>query len=474
MAGKLTKGRRALYWITGAVVVIVVLYSVLSRSIERRVAAKMAHAEAAGFPFKGSDLTEAFEKPASENAAPYYDHIKAKANSLTYTDAQLGRELAEAGVVAAFTHEEWDALAIYLAEYEPVLADIEKGSKLPYCYFPKDWDLGYMVLFPEYADLKTVTKHLASRMRLRIHEGDIDGAIEDLDTLSAFAGHVRQQPILIGLLVSIACDSIISKAIEVELPAAARDPRLLAAFRRYAEGKPESWNLSGVIASEAFFSYWGIENIAGTGKFSEIYSYGYVGAGSPRKSISSYVTDAAMASPYSLRKIKSAVLDVWTPTIAEYRPGDDEKGTIEALERRFSEATQDSLFAEVYLDIMSPVYAGFWQSLYRARAQRRMLLAALDLIEHRSETGAWPESLDSAYIDPFDGKPLRYRIDGDGFRIWSVGWDGNDDGGVTRKEDNDNWDDVLVYPLVLVPFESPNAQAGPAGFIPPPAAVSLP
>ena len=38
-----------------------------------------------------------------------------------------------------------------------------------------------------------------------------------------------------------------------------------------------------------------------------------------------------------------------------------------------------------------------------------------------------PEFLASVPIDPFDGKPMRYRREGDGWVLWSVGSDRKDD-----------------------------------------------
>ena len=47
------------------------------------------------------------------------------------------------------------------------------------------------------------------------------------------------------------------------------------------------------------------------------------------------------------------------------------------------------------------------------------------VLVYRKEHGAWPETLaacmDKVPVDPFDGKPLRYRLTEKGFVVSSVG-----------------------------------------------------
>ena len=67
-----------------------------------------------------------------------------------------------------------------------------------------------------------------------------------------------------------------------------------------------------------------------------------------------------------------------------------------------------------------------------ARAQ-----VALALVACHNETGEWPESMDQLRKivkwdlpqDPFSGKDLLYRRDGEGWVLYSVGPDLKDDGG---------------------------------------------
>ena len=88
-----------------------------------------------------------------------------------------------------------------------------------------------------------------------------------------------------------------------------------------------------------------------------------------------------------------------------------------------------------------------WMSPYRVVVQDLGMLArtraaemALAIERARLATGAVvaePADLVGAYVervpaDPFDGAPLRYRLLGPGYLIYSVGEDGVDDGGRMR------------------------------------------
>jgi hypothetical protein len=72
-------------------------------------------------------------------------------------------------------------------------------------------------------------------------------------------------------------------------------------------------------------------------------------------------------------------------------------------------------------------------------ARQRCLSAVVAVQRHRLRHGQPPESLnavDSALLgpaseppDPFDGQPLRYKIEESRVLVYSVGPDGKDDGG---------------------------------------------
>jgi hypothetical protein len=87
----------------------------------------------------------------------------------------------------------------------------------------------------------------------------------------------------------------------------------------------------------------------------------------------------------------------------------------------------------------------------RYRAILRCIVATLAVERYRLAHDHWPDSLGDLVpaqlrdvpTDPFDGKPLRYlQLDG-GVVIYSVGPDGQDDGGtIDRKNPNRDGTDI--------------------------------
>ncbi len=92
--------------------------------------------------------------------------------------------------------------------------------------------------------------------------------------------------------------------------------------------------------------------------------------------------------------------------------------------------------------LLPPSFSVVSQRRDQALAEIELSVVALDLKAHKHEHGSYPDSLadldhpdepDYA-LDVFAGEPLRYRLEGEGFVLWSFGRDLDDDGGVPRAE----------------------------------------
>ena len=107
------------------------------------------------------------------------------------------------------------------------------------------------------------------------------------------------------------------------------------------------------------------------------------------------------------------------------------------------EAT-DTSFLVFPPQIMLPAIEKVYAIHLRVRANMDCAITALAVERYRLKEGKLPETVDAlvpgylagVYVDPFDGKPLRYKRDGAGYMIYSIGEDGVDDGG--QKQDPNN------------------------------------
>jgi hypothetical protein len=83
----------------------------------------------------------------------------------------------------------------------------------------------------------------------------------------------------------------------------------------------------------------------------------------------------------------------------------------------------------------------------KQRADEQVTLAAAAILDTKARTGAFPTNLPGNFTDPFNGKPLGYRLMGDnGFVVYSVGPDGTFDGDANTQSQ---------YPARQVFFQYP-------------------
>jgi len=82
-----------------------------------------------------------------------------------------------------------------------------------------------------------------------------------------------------------------------------------------------------------------------------------------------------------------------------------------------------------------------FHSYHRTKAQTEALIAILTILQYKADTGQFPESLDklvsTGYLqalpnDPYSDGPLVYKFTEDNFKLYSIGEDFSDDGGVSE------------------------------------------
>ncbi len=81
------------------------------------------------------------------------------------------------------------------------------------------------------------------------------------------------------------------------------------------------------------------------------------------------------------------------------------------------------------------------------RARREAAATVCAVLRFRADAGTWPRRpedlvptyLSSVPLDPWTDAPIHMATDADGFRMWSTGEDGRDDGGVPDARDDAAW-----------------------------------
>lgn len=102
--------------------------------------------------------------------------------------------------------------------------------------------------------------------------------------------------------------------------------------------------------------------------------------------------------------------------------------------------------------LLTPVLLKLQMNEDRVEQEQRHLQLAIALTLYHRETGKYPEKLGeltpkflpSIPLDLFNGKEIIYARTEKGYRFYSVGPNGRDDGGIRDEEDRTKADDILV------------------------------
>lgn len=113
-----------------------------------------------------------------------------------------------------------------------------------------------------------------------------------------------------------------------------------------------------------------------------------------------------------------------------------------ALRRVWTSAARGELAADVFMSISLMQFGSIFAIEDRNRIDRVLTRTAIALAIYRAENGEYPGSLGDlapdvlaiAPVDPVYGGPLGYRRTDDGFLVYSIGFNGVDDGGSNDGE----------------------------------------
>ncbi|KKK93223.1 hypothetical protein LCGC14_2695040, partial [marine sediment metagenome] len=126
------------------------------------------------------------------------------------------------------------------------------------------------------------------------------------------------------------------------------------------------------------------------------------------------------------------------------------KGIIGGLGGRLTRDMRTRVIAKVLMAILAPVLGSVTDDWHKAAMRFDLTKLAVALAAYKAEKAGYPKTLAELRAtygkeipgDRFSGKPLVYRRTGTGYVLYSVGSNGEDDGG---KEDEDgDTDDIVV------------------------------
>jgi len=335
------------------------------------------------------------------------------------------------------------AVLAALKQYEPVIEELRAASNRPHCRFNLNYatENPAAILLPHLQPLRNACKILALRASAELAAGQPEPALADLKLLCFMAGTTRND-FLIGHLVSV---SVMDLAVQLIWEGLANhqwsDAQLqsLQAQLRGVDCLADAWN--ALQAERAGF---------GNAMFDYLRKQ-------PRQELLSLL-QTMTSGEAGLKSIIGGLASWLIPTGWLYFEQLNYQRIFEEHLLPVIEMTRRRVHPQRVAQTQKALQGGGLSSIWQHRVLVAMLLPAVGSISKRSafaqtavdETmlgcaleryrlaeGKFPEKLDALVPrfvatlprDVISGEPLRYRRDGDGYVLYSVGWNQKDDGG---------------------------------------------
>jgi len=341
-------------------------------------------------------------------------------------------------------------VAEVLARHRSTLDVIRRAADIDVCRFHRDWTRpSIAMLLPEMQSLREAARLLALAARREAADGNLPGSLRDVVRLQQMGRHAAAEPMLISSLVSIAIDTMALDALTEVLPR----------LRKADLPALDAEDIRDLVATVPPISrpFYG-EEAFGLATLADI-------------------ADGRL-DPTALNQAMGGIVPVWSsqlamPVLSLFRSfllPNDIAGYRSIMNRYQAQITSHKRYADVMnsskeieeeirnqspgmlSSLLVPALGSVVRAHAQAEARHRAAAVLVAATRQRLETGELPKSLDDLVPnplstvprDPFTAdQPLLMKWGNDSLLIYSIGHDGEDDGGpaapgAERVEGNDD------------------------------------
>ncbi|HEX5273147.1 MAG TPA: hypothetical protein VFW33_21775 [Gemmataceae bacterium] len=325
---------------------------------------------------------------------------------------------------ALLNDDQAKALRDEMSRVAPAAGEARRLRYFPRGRFPLGRDPNYFRIKTDSFDSRDVAQLLEADALLRAHDGDAEGACDSCRAALNAGRAVGDEPFMASMIRRIGCNASAVSALERTIALGElSDEDLQAVGRLLDEELAEPLLLWGLRGDRAGFHDLSLNLETGTLALESLED----GEDSHPPRGMGQVSNVWVVP--RVKKGHAEGLDLLTDAVeAAQLPVERQAPLFAAIEARQAGL---SPYAALFFGPFSlaKTAKGFGTN----QAQLRCAAAALAAERYRLRHGRWPASvaglMPDVPLDPFDGKPLRYRNDGEGVIVYSVGPDGIDDGG---------------------------------------------
>ncbi len=422
--------RKVLHTLLIVLVIIIAAFWAYRSALRARLNARLDTIAAAGYPVTCAELDAWYTIPESaQNAADIF--IDSFSHFDKWEDEEKRKLLPVVGLAKLplrtepLTEETKALITQYLADNQEALELLHKGAAIEHSRYPVDLSKGCVALMPHLSDLRTGIMLLNLEAVVHAENDKTQSAARSIKSIFGLARSLSKEPIFISQLVRIACQAFAISALEY-------------AVNRTEFSDEQLVNLSQTLVNaedpNAMSRTFVGERCAGLSIFK------MPAAQIPR------VADGGSSSPlvvvaitlYKFAGLADMDAAIYLDTMNDYiealkLPPQKRRGAADAVEAGFVKISR----IHILLYIIMPALSRATTLDVRNVAQLHTARAGLAIERYRLAAGKLPDTLaelmptylDAVPKDPFDGKDLRYKKLETGFVVYSIGEDGNDDGG---------------------------------------------
>ena len=367
----------------------------------------------------------------SQNAAPLYQ----QAFAILDADPALKEQdspLTKATIIDVASPGVIDLLARHAATLDLIRRAADRDS----CRYQRDWTRpSFDMLLPEMQSLRKAAQLLVLKTRREAADGNAEDALRDVALIQRIGRHAASEPILISNLVGIAIDTMALDTLAQVLPTLRKsDLAVLDA--------PEIRDL--ITTPPAFASHLYGEEAFGLSVFADLSDdqrgvinlVDLLGNGQSQPS-ALHIPPLSLLYrvfflPADLAGYRS-IMTQYQAAASRTEPYPDLTKRIDAIETQIRDGSPGMLSSMIV-----PALGAVFRSQTRSVAHHRAATALVAATQQRLETGAVPETFDElaaqlvppASRDPFTAdQPLVLKQTDDAVLVYSIGHDGEDDGG---------------------------------------------
>jgi len=320
------------------------------------------------------------------------------------------------------------------------LSIVEQGTQRPSCWFDRDYKDGIYTLLPNVPNLRELSHILSAKARIEGRAGNLDKAWNMVRTQFRLADATRNEPIIVPQLVRIVITKLACRTVQELCAIAVPNEQQYRSIQEFLTSFDDITPIVRAIDGERL--------LLGEWAFNL-----------PKKELYKVTMEQDQQGDipdiiYKLIILRTTFKPLFLADraaymrfmhkSAQYIENPHSHDRVDTLERQVEE--QHHMLTK----ILSPAISRVKVMHNEMIAEVRVTQVGLALLQHKQRQDAFPDTLEALkpqnINDPFSEQPIRYKAQGQGFILYSIGRDKKDNNGSPRqnKQEND-WDIVWSY-----------------------------